>query len=252
METGQISNANLFYGLTTDSRRSLHDSAFPGGAWERVSISNASHLRVDDPVKSGRDSLNHWGVYPWYDSSTDAVKRVDVETPWNFSWNFRLGTYLKWFAWTVLAVLIVLLIYFAVRMFLSRVPRSPIVGVPEDDSSARDRIESLPFPLAAGKMNLLDEARRLYQEGKYSQAIVYLFSYQLVELDKRHLIRLTRGKTNRQYMREVGGRLPLRSLVEQTMIAFEDAFFGRRTLDQARFESCWFRVGEFDKLNSEL
>ena len=64
-------------------------------------------------------------------------------------------------------------------------------------------------------------------------------------------IRLTKGKTNRQYLREVGARISLRQLVEQTMIAFEDAFFGRHPLDQTRFESCWFRLGEFDKLNAE-
>jgi hypothetical protein len=62
---------------------------------------------------------------------------------------------------------------------------------------------------------------------------------------------LSKGKTNRQYLREVGHRAPLRQLVEQTMVAFEDAFFGRHSLDQTRFESCWFRVGEFEKLNAE-
>jgi hypothetical protein len=98
---------------------------------------------------------------------------------------------------------------------------------------------------------LFEEARRLYQSGDYAKAIVFLFSYQLVELDKRHLIRLTKGKTNRQYLREVGGRLLLRQLVEQTMIAFEDAFFGHHALDKNRFESCWFRMGEFERLKGE-
>ena len=41
-------------------------------------------------------------------------------------------------------------------------------------------------------------------------------------------------------------------LVEQTMVAFEDAFFGHHPLDQTRFESCWFRLGEFDILNAEV
>jgi hypothetical protein len=190
-------------------------------------------------------------AYPWYDSATDGVKRVDVPAPTNMNINFPIGTLLLWLAWIALFLILSVLIYFAARMFLDRGPSASVKTETGGDDSALDRIESLPFPVAVGKMNLLDEARRLYQEGQYSKAIVYLFSYQLVELDKRHLIRLTRGKTNRQYLREVGGRRPLRSLVEQTMLAFEDAFFGRRTLDQARFESCWFRVGEFDKLNAE-
>jgi hypothetical protein len=212
---------------------------------------NAS-LAVEDPVQSGRDALNRWLTYPWYDSSTDELQRVDVPTPpkpWSF--NFHLGTFLQWFAWTVLVVLVILLIYFALKTFLGREEGASTDAAQKADSSTRDRIEALPYPIAVDQMNLLEEARRLYQQGNYSQAIVFLFSYQLVELDKRHCIRLTKGKTNRQYLREVGSRLSLRQLVEQTMIAFEDVFFGRHTLDQSRFESCWFRLGEFEKLNAE-
>ena len=79
--------------------------------------------------------------------------------------------------------------------------------VPDDGDAAR--IESLPFPVAAGRLDLLAEARRHYQAGNYGAAIVYLFSFQLVQLDKRQIIRLAKGKTNRQYLREVGPRTPL-------------------------------------------
>ena len=59
-------------------------------------------------------------------------------------------------------------------------------------------------------MDLLAEARRHYQAGNYGAAIVYLFSFQLVQLDRRQIIQLAKGKTNRQYLREVGPRDPLR------------------------------------------
>ena len=49
----------------------------------------------------------------------------------------------------------------------------------------------------------LDEAQRLYRNGDYAQAIIYLFSHQLLQLDRRHWLRLVKGKTNRQYLREV-------------------------------------------------
>jgi hypothetical protein len=207
---------------------------------------------VDDPVRSGHDAMNRWLSYPWYDSSTDGLRRVDVPAPTTpSSFNFRWATLVEWLAWILLCVAIILLIYFAARAFLTRDTRLSADISQKTAPSARDRIESLPFPIAVGNLNLLEEARRLYQHGEYSKAIVYLFSYQLVELDKRHLIRLTKGKTNRQYLREVGSRMSLRQLVEQTMIAFEDAFFGHYPLDQTRFESCWFRVGEFEKLKAE-
>jgi hypothetical protein len=40
-------------------------------------------------------------------------------------------------------------------------------------------------------------------------------------------------------------------MIEGTMLSFEDAFFGHHPLDQSRFESSWFNLGEFEKLNAE-
>jgi hypothetical protein len=113
--------------------------------------------------------------------------------------------------------------------------------------SARDvdRIESLPFKIRGAPSDFLGQARRLFEAGNYSEAIIYLFSYQLVQLDKNHLIRLAKGKTNRQYLREIRQRANLRTILEATMIAFEDAFFGRKALSKDRFESCWQRLDEF-------
>ncbi|MCC6126053.1 MAG: hypothetical protein IT426_13905 [Pirellulales bacterium] len=216
------------------------------------SPANSPRLAVDDPVRSGRDSLDRWFVHPWYDSSADDLRRVDVPVPWKpWSFNFRWGQFLQWFAWVALCAVILFLMYYAAKTYFRREAGAAGGESPKTDASARDRIESLPFPILAGNMNLLDEARRLYQQGDYAKAVVFLFSYQLVELDKRHRIRLAKGKTNRQYLREVGARLSLRQLLEQTMIAFEDTFFGRHALSQTRFESCWFRLGEFEKLNAE-
>ena len=75
-----------------------------------------------------------------------------------------------------------------------------------------------------------------------------LFSYLLVEMDQHQLIRLAKGKTNRQYLREIGRRRSLRGLVERTMIAFEAVFFGHHGLDREGFEACWSQVAEFQRL----
>ena len=108
-----------------------------------------------------------------------------------------------------------------------------------------DRVEALPFQVRSATSDFLAEAGRLYQAGKYSDAIIYLFSYELVELDRHHVIRLTKGKTNRQYIRETRSRPLLRSVLEGTMIAFEDAFFGNKVLSRETFERSWNRVNEF-------
>ena len=66
------------------------------------------------------------------------------------------------------------------------------------------------------------------------------------ELDKHHVIRLAKGKTNRQYVRETR-RAPaaVARCCETTMVAFEDAFFGRKQLSREAFERCWQRLDEF-------
>jgi hypothetical protein len=152
--------------------------------------------------------------------------------------------------WTLMAMVLGVLVFLLLRAFLAREPaESPSSDVPDDGDAAR--IESLPFPVAAGRLDLLAEARRHYQAGNYGAAIVYLFSFQLVELDKQQIIRLAKGKTNRQYLREVGPRAALRRLVEQTMVTFEDVFFGNRMLFRGRFESCWARLEEFETLAGE-
>jgi hypothetical protein len=212
-----------------------------------------SFLSVDDPVQSGRDALGHWWGYPWYDSDADGVKRIEVAKPrtsnWNGSHGLELGVLLQWLAWIVLAVVLLFLAYLMVRMYLRREKRAADAVEAAEDLAARQRIEALPFvPAAAGPIDLLGEARRLYQAGDYSRAIVFLFSYQLVLLDRRQLIRLARGKTNRQYLRELRPRAAIRNLLEGTMTCFEEAFFGRRTLDRARFDSCWTRLPEFETL----
>ena len=70
----------------------------------------------------------------------------------------------------------------------------------------------------------------------------------VAQLDKFAVIRLARGKTNRQYLRESGKAPPQRQLLEVTMHTFEDVFFGRRVLDRRGFEACWQHVSQFENL----
>lgn len=110
-----------------------------------------------------------------------------------------------------------------------------------------DKVEHLPFEVKKKDANLLEEARRCYEGGNFNEAIVYLFSFQLLELDKGHLIRLAKGKTNGQYLREIGRDRNLRPILQGTMNAFEDVFFGNRELSRDRFERCWSQISEFDR-----
>jgi hypothetical protein len=248
--------------------------------------------RLVPPVDAGREALDHWWPrnYPWYDSQTDGVRRVEIPEPWDWSWLWAwlrgLWDWLKgllpdwdltwlrdWFSnwnwrslfrlpttfwgWTTriaLVLLTALLVYLMVRAcrrWQGRSAKSEAESKKAAEQEDADRLEALPFPVRSGRLDLLAEARKHCEQGDYGRAIVYLFGFQLVRLDRQQIIRLTRGKTNRQYLREVGPRRVLRRLVEQTMVAFEDVFFGNHALDRARFEACWSRLDEFESLAAE-
>jgi hypothetical protein len=209
---------------------------------------------MSDPVESGRDALNHWYGYPWYDPQTDGVRRVELSEPWNWDW---LDPYLKWIpsfptsvlqwlAWIAIGLLLAGIVYFLVHAYRRNAGQKRTKQ--EEPVGTIDRIEALPIPLPSIRTDLLAEARRCYEDGNYAQAIAYYFSYQLVRLDRRHVIRLDRGKTNRQYLREVGRQPAIRSLLEQTMTTFEEVYFGHRPIDRAQFETCWSRLDEFEHL----
>jgi len=214
-----------------------------------------------ESVVSGRKALSpRWpSSFPWYDLPTDDVRRVELPKPWapatapTFNWSW-LPSAMEWLAWIVIGLLLVALIALLLRTYLrfraSRANETAVDGA-DEDATEGDRVEALPFPVRRSGAGLLDQARECYERGDYGQAIIYLFSYELVQLDKGQIIRLAKGKTNRQYLREVGPRQALRAMLDQTMVAFEDVFFGNHALERARFESIWSRVDEFLTLARE-
>jgi len=235
--------------------------------------SQATVQDADDAVESGRQSLTHRNSYPWYDAENDRLRRIemtpdeadDSDAIRDSNWSTdpdpsqpattaplrassgALSGVMQAGFWFLLAAVLSLVIGLIVWAFLRRGMRlenSEIGGVA---SREVDRLEELPFAVKRPQSDLLGEARRHYEQGNYGEAIMYLFSYQLVELDKHQIIRLAKGKTNRQYLGE-SRRLPVvLPLLEETMIAFEDVFFGHHPLERDRFESCWSRVEDFQR-----
>jgi hypothetical protein len=227
--------------------------------------------RADDGETSkeaARNALNGRTSFPFYDAQKDDVKRMDVKvdtskpvSQGNQKWTNTgttpaaraprgpstsgLGMFFQVLGLSLLTLIIGALIVFLVMAFLKGEQTQTQGAKFIDTSSDVDRVENLPFQLKKPSGDFLSEAQRLYEAGKYSEAIVYLFSYQLVALDKRHVIRLAKGKTNRQYLRETRSREPLKQLLQRTMISFEDVFFGHHDLSRERFEESWRRLDEF-------
>ncbi|MBA2113405.1 DUF4129 domain-containing protein [Bremerella alba] len=231
---------------------------------------------LQDPVEQGREALANLPQANWYDSESDGVRTIPVpgETkmprtqpgtakkkkpaaapaaPGN--WNIfpslgglSLGALLMYSLLIIVLGFISYLIYRAISAGGATATSSYVPEQYEDEKSRQvDRVEHLPFEVKKKDGNLLEEARRCYESGNFNEAIVYLFSFQLLELDKGHIIRLSKGKTNGQYLREAGRNRDLRQILQGTMNAFEDVFFGNRELTRDRFERCWNQLSQFNQ-----
>ncbi len=217
----------------------------------------------DAAVDRGGKALRPWREFPWYDKQKDALKPVNLPAdpppppPQNTPLTNPTSadtSWLQWFAWLAIAVLLALVIYLIVRVFLER---SASLGAPDDADGPRphreiDRVEDLPFAVRRPTDDLLSAARRAYESGQYNEAMTYLYSHQLIALDRNQFIRLAKGKTNRQYLRELSVRPELRAIQERAMVAFEDAFFGKHTLSRERFEQSWQQLGRFEQLLQQV
>lgn len=222
----------------------------------------AQKLTDQAAIESAHEALSGYSQFPWYDEQQDQVRRVDVAAPRDVAarrskWEIQP---LRWSApewlknlleatfWLLLAIAILFVVYAMIRA-MSGVNLFSLETADGQFGDAQrgdiDRVDDLPFSLARPQSDLLAEARRLYAAGEFGQAMIYLYSYQLVQLDRHHRIRLAKGKTNRQYLREARSQPELGELLRGSMVAFEEVFFGHHVLDRERFEKCWRRLDEF-------
>ncbi|MEM8678313.1 MAG: DUF4129 domain-containing protein [Planctomycetota bacterium] len=228
----------------------------------------------DPPPAGVREALTEGPQLPWYDPVEHVIREVPVPehveppTPsdWqrelepvnepavsNWNWDLDgLWTVLQWIVWILLAALAIFAVWLLIQAYLRGEMQGAVqTKQQQPEAVARadiQRLENLPVDLAVEKHDLLAAAKRLYEAAAYSDAMVCLFSYQLLELDRHHLLHLVKGKTNRQYLGELKERQPLRALMEQTMLAFEDTFFGNLPISAQRFEQCWSQVDRFHQL----
>ncbi|MEI8210987.1 MAG: DUF4129 domain-containing protein [Planctomycetota bacterium] len=142
----------------------------------------------------------------------------------------------------ILLLLIVLALVIRAGTFggVRRVRKS--AGDGEDVLQQRAKISDLPFEMETPIVGLRAQAEYLRSKGEYTKAIIYLFSYLLVELDSSHCIRLERGKTNGGYIRDLRSRPALQGYLRKATHAFERVYFGRHDLDAATFEGLWAQL----------
>ncbi len=233
------------------------------------SLATAQELTDERAVETAKESFSGRTRYPYYDRQKDDVRQLEVQEPAvdeaanrKSKWTGKnataknrtggggnaasaLGPFLQGIGLAALVLFIGVIAYLIARAFLKNEVTETKVSKVIETSREVDKVQALPFQLRKPTGDFLAEAQRLYAAGSYSEAIIYLYSHLLVQLDTHHVIRLAKGKTNRQYLREARSRPALREILERTMIAFEDVFFGHHALSREDFEACYSRVEEF-------
>ncbi len=226
--------------------------------------SRAEEKLETDRISQIRGELSNTSRYPWYDSTQDDLKTITVapeRKPWfNWDWsfngpnlNFSLGELLRIATWLLFAALLGWIVWKLCQTYLRREASQAIwTGGELDSADERIELEALPLPANEHWGDLLDRARQFFEQGNYRQAMIYLFSHQLVQLNQQQVIHLSKGKTNRQYLREVRRQSTLAPLFERSIETFELAFFGNAALSREQFESVWRSQGEFQQQLASL
>ena len=219
-------------------------------------------------IQAGRAALRQQ-AFPWYDDQQDRLRRLDVQpgvepavhrdSTWHttspkagdWSWLPELpgwiGQWVRGLIWTALGLGALVLVGMLVQAYLNRDQRRVATrGSGASDAGAdADQIAEWVLPVPSPNRDLLDETRRRVAQADYTHAILFLFSYQLQTLDRHGLIRLARGKTNRQYRDELAAEPQLRAILQQALVGFEDVFFGHHQIERERFEACWSQLDTF-------
>lgn len=232
---------------------------------------------AQDSIDTGKEALAK-KTYPWYDANTDGTRSLEMrerpearssnrdniplrktqlkkaKKPLNppaggggGAWNFGGGLIAGLSALTWAMIIAVMLLVIGVLIWaMLRMSSQPAI----DDEvapvrSMAESIKQLPFELDTPTGDFRQQAHAAYAAGDYQRAMTYLFSHVLVTLDQKGLVRLRRGKTNRQYLRELRPHQPIANYYQHVMVPFESSFFGDHELSKRDFETCWERLDTF-------
>ena len=155
------------------------------------------------------------------------------------------NTYLNWIGLLILVAAVSVLIYYLMRNDFALFSRD---GKRSSARRIRDqiRVTDLPFELEKTSLSLLEQSDAHRRKNDLSKAMIYYFSHLLVELDEAGLIRLTRGKTNRAYLRELRGYSRLGQYLGLNIDRFERVFFGRHELGGRDFDMIREQLPQFE------
>lgn len=203
----------------------------------------------DNPIRTGGRRAKYvpetrWSFWDWFDGNNSGQR-------WNWGLTGFSSDFFSAMVLTLLGILLAtILTLLAVHSLRNYMPgyfeRKTTKTKIEIDPA---KVVDLPFEVERTTYeNPLQEAEALMNAGKFREAIIFLYGYQLLALDQERRIFLERGKTNRMYLRELDGVPRLRDILQKTMLVFEDAYFGHYPVGEEPFRECWSLLPEFHQL----
>ena len=218
--------------------------------------------------------------YPWYDAESQSVKPLEIPAgeqsaskdrdaveigkpkatpppktaPTGGAANGNSGGSGISMISIILAAIILVVLVALVMTFLY-IESNKSEQSAQQGRSRQQSIEQLPFDLDSAEGDFQSAAEAAYRNGDLRKAIIYLYSHVLVTLDQNGMIRLRKGKTNRQYLNEARRHKGIPEYFRQVMIPFESVFFGDHDMDADQFKQCWSGLNQFHakvKNNAEV
>lgn len=104
--------------------------------------------------------------------------------------------------------------------------------------SENPSIRNLPYAVESGLGDLREAGIEAASRGDHRRAIVLLFSHTLVTLDRQSVLRLQKGRTNRQYLADLLQARPSAGVFRSLIRDFEAVFFGDCPAGEVEFARC--------------
>lgn len=244
------------------------------GCWSSNPRSGPSKQTADKTTKQDAEALNSLAYRDWYDSvnrdyrppvvveDQDHMVRRDGASasrdPKNPVAKKGRGRFFSGISAQSLGYLVLVLLGTAllgIGLALLAISIRGWIGPMRDDRLTRKEIQidptraaDLPFDAQSQMQDPLAYARQLMAAGKYDQAMLYLYGYMLLALDRAGKIVLHRGKTNRMYLHELISEPNIKAVLSPAMLAFEEVFFGRHSIERDQFFAIWNSLDEFHRV----
>jgi len=212
-----------------------------------------SPITPANAVEEGRAALKENLNYPWYDAANDTTRGLQLppdrtvapppppprNTQVTYGSNTSSSSDFQYLWWFLLAVVVLVILWLIIRTMQQRDPEWQAAKARPQPGTLTSvaRLTDLPVELSPRVTNMYDESQRLAGQGNYALAIVYLYSHMLVRLTEARRIQLSKGKTNRTYLRELRSDPELWKFFNRAIVQFEQSYFGDHPPSPAQFEA---------------